>query len=45
MIADSSVAFWDAYLKRSDSAKTWLAGKGLEGHLGSAGRVEKKLIP
>jgi predicted dienelactone hydrolase len=45
LIAESSAAFWDAYLKRRDAAKTWLAGKGLEAHLGTAGRVERKLIP
>ena len=44
LIADSSVVFWDAYLKQSDSAKTWLAGRGLETHFGATGRVEKKLV-
>jgi hypothetical protein len=44
LIAESSVVFWDAYLKRSDKAKAWLAGEGLKTHLGTAGRVEKKLV-
>jgi hypothetical protein len=44
LIADSSVVFWDAYLKKSDSAKAWLAGRGLESHLGATGRIEKKLV-
>jgi predicted dienelactone hydrolase len=45
LIAESSAAFWDAYLKRSGTAKKWLADAGLENHLGAAGRVEKKLVP
>ena len=45
LIAESSAAFWDAYLKRSDRAKSWLAGQGIKAHLGAAGWVEKKLVP
>jgi predicted dienelactone hydrolase len=45
LIAESSAAFWDAYLKQSDAAKSWLAGSGIKSHLGAAGSVEKKLLP
>lgn len=45
LIAESSTVFWDAYLKRSDKAKNWLAGEGIKARLGSAGWVEKKLVP
>ncbi len=45
MIADSSAAFWDAYLKQSGTAKSWLAGQGIKSYLGVAGWVEKKLVP
>ena len=45
LIAECSAVFWDAYLKDSPSAKTWLAEKSFGRYLGSAGRVEKKLIP
>jgi len=45
LIAESSAAFWDAYLKQSGKAKSWLTGPGIKAHLGAAGRVEKKLIP
>ena len=34
LIAESSAAFWDAYLKQSRSAKTWLAGNGARSPLG-----------
>jgi predicted dienelactone hydrolase len=44
LIAESSAAFWDAYLKQSDRAKSWLAGQGIRSYLGAAGQVEKKLI-
>ena len=43
LIALSSTAFWDAYLKDNAEAKAWLAGDGLRTLLGAAGTVEKKL--
>jgi len=45
LIAESSAAFWDAYLKQSGTAKSWLAGPGIKAHLGAAGWVERKLVP
>jgi len=45
LIAECSTVFWDAYLKQSDRAKTWLAGRGLNERLGSSGWAEKKLVP
>ncbi len=45
MIAECSAVFWDAYLKDNASARTWLAGDGLKEHLGTVGRVERKLGP
>jgi hypothetical protein len=45
LIAESSAAFWDAYLKQSGQAKSWLADTGLKTYLGAAGRIETKLIP
>jgi len=42
LIALSSTAFWDAYLKGNAEAKSWLAGDGLRTLLGAAGTVEKK---
>ncbi len=42
-IAECSTAFWDAYLKNDARAKTWLADKGIDSHLGSIGWVEKKV--
>ena len=45
LIAESSAAFWDAYLKQSGAAKSWLAGTGIKHHLGGAGWVEEKLVP
>jgi predicted dienelactone hydrolase len=44
LIADSSAAFWDAYLKHRSAAKDWLAGQGIKARLGGAGWVEKKLV-
>jgi predicted dienelactone hydrolase len=45
LIADSSAAFWDVYLKQSGAAKSWLAGPGIRSYLGAAGWAEKKLVP
>lgn len=45
LIADSSAAFWDAYLGQNAAAKNWLAGDGVKTRLGSAGWVETKLVP
>ena len=45
MIAECSTVFWDAYLKGDAQAKSWLAGKGIKDHLGSAGWIETKLVP
>jgi predicted dienelactone hydrolase len=45
LMADSSVVFWDAYLKHSDTAKNWLAGQGIESYLGRTGSVERKPAP
>ncbi len=45
LIADTSAAFWDAYLKQSGAAKNWLTGAGIKTHLGDAGWVERKLTP
>jgi predicted dienelactone hydrolase len=45
LMADSSLVFWDAYLKHSDAAKTWLAGQGIESYLGRTGSVERKPTP
>jgi predicted dienelactone hydrolase len=42
LIAESSTVFWDAYLKQSESAKTWLAGEGVDRCLGAAGWIERK---
>ncbi len=44
LIAETSAAFWDAYLKQNDAAKNWLAGGGVKGYLGAAGWAEKKLV-
>jgi len=43
LIAESSTAFWDAYLKHDGAAKKWLGDGGLKNHLGSAAQLEKKL--
>jgi predicted dienelactone hydrolase len=39
----STTAFWDAYLKQSQPAKTWLTQGGLKGVLGDLGTFEAKL--
>ena len=43
LIAESSAAFWDAYLKQDRTAKTWLAAGGLKNYLGETAQLEKKL--
>jgi predicted dienelactone hydrolase len=43
LICISSTAFWDAYLKGDAGAWAWLTAGGLDGALGPAGRLEKKL--
>ena len=43
LIAETSTAFWDAYLKDDAGARAWLAEGGLAAHVGAAGQVEKKL--
>ncbi|MDB6057800.1 MAG: hypothetical protein JWO95_1644 [Verrucomicrobiales bacterium] len=42
-IMQGSTAFWDAYLKGDQSAKTWLAGGGFKKALDSEGTFEEKL--
>ena len=42
-ICAGTTAFWDAYLRRDASAKTWLTEKGFEQALGDQGVFEKKL--
>jgi hypothetical protein len=37
-----TTAFWDAYLKRDESAKEWLAGDGPKGVLEKGDRWQKK---
>ena len=41
LIAETSTAFWDAYLAGDTAAKAWLADRGLSDLVGAAGRVEK----
>jgi predicted dienelactone hydrolase len=43
LIAETSIAFWDAYLKGDADAKASLHADGLAARVGSAGRVEKKI--
>jgi hypothetical protein len=43
LIARSSTAFWDAYLKDNGTAKHWLADDGLHEMLGAKASVEKKI--
>ena len=43
LIAESSTAFWDAYLKHDGTAKKWLADGGLKNYLGATAQLEKKL--
>ncbi len=42
-IKQSSLAFWDAYLKKDGAARAWLSGKGLAEYLGKLATVEIKL--
>jgi predicted dienelactone hydrolase len=42
LIRMSTTAFWDAYLRGDESAKRWLADKGLREALGADGTFEKK---
>ena len=42
-IKQSSLAFWNAYLKNDDTARAWLSGKGLAEYLGKLATVEVKL--
>jgi predicted dienelactone hydrolase/glucose/arabinose dehydrogenase/sugar lactone lactonase YvrE len=42
-IKQSSLAFWDAYLKNDDTARAWLSGKGLAEYLGKLATVEVNL--
>jgi predicted dienelactone hydrolase len=44
LVRQSTLAFWDAYLKSDERAKSWLAGGGLESMLGRNGRLEMKNI-
>ena len=43
LIRTSSVAFWDAYLKKDARAKAWLAEGGFQALLGQDGTLEKNL--
>lgn len=43
LIAQSSTAFWDAYLKGDADAKRWLSDGGLGGLLGGTATLEKKI--
>jgi predicted dienelactone hydrolase len=43
LICQSSLAFWNAYLKGDAQAKSWLADKGFETVLGANGKLESKL--
>jgi predicted dienelactone hydrolase len=45
LIRESTLAFWDAYLRGDSKAKAWLAGGGFERVLGKDGTFEKKLKP
>ncbi len=42
LIADASLAFWDAYLKGDAEAKAWLDGGGFAQAVGEAGTYERK---
>ncbi len=42
MIQQSTTAFWDAYLKSDEKAKTWLAGGACKTMLGENGDLEIK---
>ena len=43
LIRRSSLAFWNAYLKKDAKAEAWLAGGGFEALLGRDGTFEKRL--
>jgi predicted dienelactone hydrolase len=43
LIAESSTAFWDAYLKHDGAAKQWLVNGGLKNYLGATAQLENKL--
>lgn len=43
LIRESTLAFWDAYLRGNPKAKAWLASGGFESVLGKDGTFEKKL--
>ncbi len=43
LIKESSLKFWDAYLKDNADAKKWLADGGLEKAMGENAAVEKKI--
>jgi hypothetical protein len=43
LIAETSVVFWNAYLKGDAEAKLWLTGTGLKSHLAATAKVEKKV--
>ncbi len=40
IIKATSLAFWDAYLKKSPQAKEWLTGNGVKSYLGTQARYE-----
>jgi dienelactone hydrolase len=42
LIRQSTTAFWDAYLRGDEKAKTWLTGAGLQDTLAADGTVEVK---
>jgi len=42
-ILSASTAFWDAYLKGEEPARSWLTGNGFTSSLGDVGKFEKKL--
>jgi predicted dienelactone hydrolase len=42
LVCQGSVAFWDAYLKKDDSAKAWLSDGAYAKALGDLGKFEKK---
>lgn len=42
-ICESSLAFWDAYLKQNPKAKAWLMGEGFKDELGAKGTFEERM--
>lgn len=42
-ICESSLAFWDAYLKKNIDAKAWLTGEGFKNTLGTNGTFEERM--